>query len=170
MDLITIERVGLEEIDERDAVLDGILRCWHDRAPGDVPGLLQEVAKTLGGFLHIVDVTSGVPEQYRYALFGAAVTLYNNADLTGTRVIDAPWRALSERAVADYHECATSRAPLLHQVRLTHGATRSWDGSYARLLLPVGDAKGIRRVLVAIHPHRPTIRAARHPKVIAPRR
>jgi hypothetical protein len=164
---MSFERRQLLDICADDPVFGEVLRAWERFGASDDPAdqrRFMEIAMgALGGYGHIVD-TSTAPENYTYKLFSSRVTLYNNSDLTGRRVIDLPWRALAERCVADYGQAAGTGAPILHRVRLTQlrerpsvdnpGTGPIWDALYDRLLVPLGGGTPARRLLVAIAPQR----------------
>jgi hypothetical protein len=96
----------------------------------------------------------GAPQHYTYRLFGSRVSLLNNMDQAGRRVMDLPWPELAERAVRDNAEVAQTGTPAFNLVHLAYGEAghfSAFNATYSRLLLPLAGKTGIERLLVAIN-------------------
>lgn len=95
------------------------------------------------GKLHVVDVSSGDPEEYRFELFGYALPLNRFEKL---RALPVPIYA--DATMRDYNTVRLTAAPRLHRIRCRLGDT---NHHYTRLILPLLDERGaVNRLLVAI--------------------
>jgi hypothetical protein len=95
------------------------------------------------GRLHVVDVTSSDPEEFRFELFGYAIPMERPE-----RPIAHPIAIYAERTLCDYNTVRMTAAPRLHRLRCRlHNVTHH----YTRLILPFLSTQGrVERLLVAI--------------------
>lgn len=95
------------------------------------------------GKLHVVDVSAGNPEEFRFELFGYALPLNRFEKLRAL-----PVSIYADATMRDYNTVRLTAAPRLHRIRCRLGDT---DHHYTRLILPFLDERGsVNRLLVAI--------------------
>jgi hypothetical protein len=93
--------------------------------------------------LHVVDVSSSDPAEFRFDLFGYAVPLGRPE-----RPRTLPVQIYADTTIRDYNTVRLTGVPRLQRVRARLGGT---GHHYTRLILPFMDPKGgVARLLVAI--------------------
>jgi hypothetical protein len=99
-------------------------------------------AGVLGG-LHIVDVSSSDPEDFRFELFGYAIPMAGPE-----RPRAHPVGIYADRTLHDYNTVRMTASPRLHRI---HCRLHSTTHHYTRLILPFLDSRHrVERLLVAI--------------------
>ena len=95
------------------------------------------------GKLHVVDVSSNDPLDFRFELFGYALALGRQEKPRAH-----PVTIFAESTLRDYNTVRLTAAPRLHRIRCRLGDT---DHHYTRLILPfLNEAGSVNRLLVAI--------------------
>jgi hypothetical protein len=121
-------RVGVENIDALDVMKSGVL-----------------------GLTHVVDISSENPEGFFFKSYAPKVRLALGTDMSGRRLVSAPWKALREFGLFEYHRIKTLARPELSQVDLSAGGVVSVN---RRLIVPLfGDRSKVTHLLVSIIPN-----------------
>ncbi len=111
--------------------------------PADIKPLLPRVM--------LVDVLPGEPPRFRYRLSGTAVCSAHGRDLKDLYPEDMQPPAYGRLIGQHYLECHERREPLTHVIVL-QTTEKQW--SYARIILPFGDAEeGMSHLLVVDSEH-----------------
>jgi hypothetical protein len=154
---LRFKREPIARIGAQDTALGELLALWRTGLP--YLDLADLAMRELKGFLHIVDVTADNPENYRFRLFGSAVSLFHYGNMAGIPVARIPLRQPkhSQEIVRQYFEAAAADEPTFYKVRLVSDTyapapdARSQERTYTRLILPMINGAE-RRLLVLIHP------------------
>ncbi len=111
--------------------------------PADIKPLLPRVM--------LVDVLPGEPPRFRYRLSGTAVCNAHGRDLKDLYPEDMQPPAYGRLIARHYLECCQRCEPLTHVIVL-QTTEKQW--SYARIILPFGDAEGgVSHLLVVDSEH-----------------
>ena len=130
---------------EARADLVRLYRWWMDRCAPDGrapvhrhidPGLVKRLG--LAGKIHIVDVATDDPANYRFRVFAKRVTLFGGRDFAGSRVGDLG-EEYRNAVTEDYLIAAASEVPRLHDVDARWGSNHR---SYQRLIVPFASVRG----------------------------
>lgn len=128
--------------------LGGLYRYWSDlRAAGACQfSSIDTVPLTRSGILgklHVVDVSTGDPDEFRYELFGYDIPIgYYESPRA------YPVAIMADSVLRDYNTVRVTAAPRLHRIRCRVGGT---SHHYTRLILPFLDKRTrVARLLVAI--------------------
>ncbi len=148
-----IERHGLklESLPGRNDSLGYLYEYWRGlcaatRYQFSEIDTVQLVRAGIIGRLHIVDVSSDNPNDFRYELFGYAVP-----GVRTERPRAHPISIYAERTTADYNAVRLSAMPHLCRIRSRVGGA---DHHYTQLILPFLDPHGrVSRLLVALQQH-----------------
>ncbi|HXZ00218.1 MAG TPA: hypothetical protein VEI03_09470 [Stellaceae bacterium] len=138
----------LNSLPTRGDPLSSLYRYWGDlRAAGACQfSSIDTVPLTRAGIigkLHVVDVSSGDPEEFRYELFGYDVPI---GRYEAPRAY--PVAIMADSVMRDYNTVRLTAVPRLHRMRCGIGGTTH---HYTRLILPFLDKRAqVTRLLVAI--------------------
>ncbi len=142
----------LATLPRRGDPLGYLYRYWLDlRSAGSLQfsniDTVQLTRADIIGKLHIVDVSSGNPHDFRFELFGYAVPIGRYESPCAH-----PVQIWADSLMRDYNTVRLTAAPRLHRMRCRLGEVAH---HYTRLILPFHD-KGARvtRLLVAIREER----------------
>lgn len=146
-----IERRGIDlgSLPTRGDALGSLYRYWSDlRAAGahqfSSIDTVQLARAGIIGKLHIVDVASGDPQDFRFELFGYDVSIGRYYESPRAHPVGI-W---VDGLVRDYNTVRLTAAPRLHRIRCLLGDT---NYHYTRLILPfLGNRRRVTRLLVAI--------------------
>ncbi|HZB92972.1 MAG TPA: hypothetical protein VE397_16105 [Stellaceae bacterium] len=142
-------RLDVASLPARDDSLGSLYRYWSDlRAAGACRfsniDTVQLARAGIIGKLHIVDVRSSDPRDFRFELFGYDVSIGRYYESPRAHPVGI-W---SDRLMRDYNTARLTGAPRLHRVRCRLGDT---GHHFTRLILPFLDKRGrVTRLLVAI--------------------
>ena len=115
--------------------------------PADIKPLLPRVM--------LVDVIPGEPPRFRYRLSGTAIGNAHGRDLKELYAEDLQPPAYGRLVGRHYLECYERREPLTHVIVL-QTTEKQW--SYARIILPFGEAEGdVSHLLVIDSQHGNTL-------------
>jgi hypothetical protein len=138
----------LDSLPKRGDSLGYLYRYWRDlRAASALQfsnvDTVHLARAGIIGKLHIVDVSSSDPGDFRYELFGYAVPVPNCNVLRAL-----PIGIWSESLLRDYHTVRMTATPRLQRLRCSLGGTKY---HYTRLILPfLGIGARVDRLAVAI--------------------
>ena len=146
-----IERrsIDLGTLPARGDSLGSLYQYWSDlRAAGACRfsniDTVQLARSGIIGKLHIVDVRSSDPQDFRFELFGYDVSIGRYYESPRAHPVGI-W---ADGLMRDYNTVRLTAAPRLHRIRCRLGDT---SHHYTRLILPFLDKRGrVTRLLVAI--------------------
>lgn len=138
----------LSTLPRRGDPLGHLYRYWMDlRSAGTLQfsniDTVQLARADIIGKLHIVDVNSGNPHEFRFDLFGYSLPIgrYESP-------CSHPVRIWADSLMRDYNTVRLTASPRLHRVRCRLGEV---SHHYTRLILPFHDKRArVTRLLVAI--------------------
>jgi hypothetical protein len=142
-------RLDLRSLPSRGDPLGSLYRYWSDlRAAGACQfssiDTVQLARAGIIGKLHIVDVASSDPQDFRFELFGYDVSIGRYYESPRAHPVGI-W---VDGLMRDYSTVRLTAAPRLHRIRCLLGDT---SHHYTRLILPfLGNRGRVTRLLVAI--------------------
>jgi hypothetical protein len=145
-------RLKLADLPAKGDALGYMYRYWLDlrRAGALQFANIDTVHLTRAGVigsLHVVDVSSGDPDEFRFDLFGYAVPISRPE-----RPRAYPVRIYADATLRDYNTVRLTRAPLLDRMHCRLGDTMH---HYTRLILPfLDEGDRVARLCVAIRQER----------------